>query len=160
MTLEDLKFEHLQGIDFTGIGQRDCYELNRDFFRDNFGIELPPFARPHDWESDKIDLIRNLHEQCGFEAITEWKIKDLRPADVLAMSINESNPNHLAINLGDGNILHHLFGRKSRIEPLAGFWRNHTAFVLRHPDVPDLRPVYPDVQYMDLLNARNAVAEG
>jgi cell wall-associated NlpC family hydrolase len=156
MTQEDLKFEHLQGIDFTGIGQRDCYELCRDFFRDNFEIELKPYARPHDWQSDEIDLIRMLHDDINFDIITDWRIKDLRPADVLAMSINEGNPNHLAINLGDGNILHHLYGRKSRIEPLHGFWRNHTSFILRHRDVPDLRPVLPDVDYMELLRARNS----
>lgn len=115
MTLEDLKSDHLQGIDFTGIGQRDCLELVRDFFRDNFGIQIKPYARPHDWNSDEIDLVRMLYDDANFEMITDWRIKDLRPADVLAMSINEANPNHLAINLGDGNILHHLYGRKSRI---------------------------------------------
>jgi cell wall-associated NlpC family hydrolase len=31
---------------------RDCYELGRDFFRDNFGIELTNYARPHDWSAD------------------------------------------------------------------------------------------------------------
>lgn len=156
MKLEDLKAEHLQGIPFTGIGKRDCYELVRDFYRDNFNIELTPYARPHDWESDKLDLIRNHYEAEGFEMLTDWKIKDLRPADLLIMAVNESNPNHIAINLGDGRILHHLYGKRSRIEEFHGWWRNHVSFVVRHKDVPDLRPVYPDVDYMELLRARNS----
>jgi cell wall-associated NlpC family hydrolase len=155
VTLEDLKYEHLQAIPFTEIGDRDCYELCRDFFRENFKIELTPYVRPHDWESDSLDLIRMFHDNEGFDSITDWRPKDLRPGDVLAMSINESNPNHLAIYVGDDKILHHLYGRMSRIEPLHGFWRNHTSFILRHKDVPDLRPVYPDVDYMELLRARN-----
>lgn len=160
MTLEDIKADHLQGIDFTGIGKRDCLELVRDFFRDNFDIRIKAYARPHDWNSDELDLIRMLHEDGNFEMITDWKIKDLHPADVLAIAIGEANPNHLAINLGDGNILHHLAGRKSRIEPLHGFWRNHTAYILRSRDVPDLRPVLPTVDYMELLRARNAITTG
>jgi cell wall-associated NlpC family hydrolase len=156
MTLEDLKYEHLEGIPFTTIGDRDCYELVRDFYSENFNMDLTPYARPHDWASDKMDLIRNLYDREGFEMITDWKIKDLRPADVMAVSINEANPNHLAIYVGEGNILHHLYGKRSRLEPLRGFWRNHTSFILRHPDVPDLRPVYPDVDYMELLRARNS----
>ena len=160
MTLEDLKYEHLQAIPFTGIGNRDCYDLVRDFYRDNFGMELTPYVRPHDWDSDKIDLIRNHYEAEGFEAITDWKPKDLRPGDILAMSINESNPNHLAIYVGDGKIIHHLYGRMSRVEPLHGFWRNLTSFIVRHPDVPDLTPVYPDVDYMELLRERNSAHQG
>jgi cell wall-associated NlpC family hydrolase len=152
-----LKYEHLQAIPFTGIGKRDCYALATDFFRDNFGIELTPYARPHDWEADKLDLFRNHYEAEGFDMITEWKPKDLRPADVLVMAIREANPNHCAIYLGDDTILHHLYGRMSSVEPLRGFYRNHTAFILRHKDVPDLRPVYPDVDYMELLRARNSI---
>lgn len=160
MTIDDLKYEHLQAIPWGGVGKQDCYSLTRQFYDENFGIKLPNFARPHDWQSDKVDLIRNYYSDQGFDMITDWRPKDLRPGDILAMAINESNPNHLAIYLGDGRILHHLYGRMSRIELFHGHWRNAVSCVFRHKDVPDLRPVYPDVDYMELLNARNATPKG
>lgn len=155
-----LKYEHLEMIPFTGIGNDDCFELQRRFFKDNFDIELPNYARPNDWKSDQLDLLRILPEKCGFETITEWKLKDLRPGDVMAIAINEANPNHLVVYLGDDKILHHLYGRFSNSEVYRDFWRDRTSFLLRHKDVPDLRPVYPDVDIKALLDARNAPPVG
>jgi cell wall-associated NlpC family hydrolase len=151
-----LKYEELEGRKFTHVGDIDCFRLCIDFFDLNFGIKIPNFARPRDWESDSMDLIRTLHEKAGFDIYPEWKPKDLHPADVLALSIGEANPNHLAIYLGDDEIFHHMAGRFSRREPLHGFWRNHTSFILRHPDVPDLRPVGATQDLMEFLRARNA----
>jgi cell wall-associated NlpC family hydrolase len=151
-----LKYQHLVGREFTGIGRQDCFDLGIAFFRDNFDIVVPNFARPHDWQSDKLDLISKVAPLAGFDRIDEWKPKDLRPADVLCLAIGEAKPNHFAIYLGDDLILHHLFGRRSDTAPFRDIWRTRTAYVLRHPDVPDLRPVYPDVDLQDIINARNA----
>lgn len=155
MDIVDLKIEEFEGIPWDGIGGHDCYELVRDFYRENFQIELTDYARPHDWESDKLDLLRNLYKHDGFKMITEWTPDELRPGDALCMSINEGNPNHIAIYVGEGEILHHLYGRMSRKEPFHGFWRNHISFILRHPDVPDLRPKVMDVNLLDFVRARN-----
>ena len=150
-----MKYEHLLGRPWNGIGRNDCLSLFRDLYKDNFNIEIADYARPHDWKSDRLDLIGLCYEREGFDKITDWKIKDIRPGDVLAMSIGERNPNHLAIYVGDSTIVHQKFGQLSNAEPLRDFWLHHTAYVLRHPDVPDLRPVYPDVNIMDLIRARN-----
>ena len=160
MTLDDLKYEHLTGRAFTGLGKQDCFDLCIHFFRDNFGIEIPNFARPNDWESDKLDLIPLLAPKAGFIRLDEWSPRDLRPADVLCLAIGESKPNHFAINLGTGQILHHLYGRYSATDEFREIWRKRTAYVLRHRDVPDLRHVYPDVSVKELLDARIAPPNG
>lgn len=151
----NLKYDHLEGRPFTGIGNDDCLKLFRDFFKDNFDISIRDYARPHDWSSDKLDLMGRCYEREGFEKITDWKLKDLRPADVLCLAIGESNPNHFAVYVGDDVILHHLYGKMSRAEQMRDFWRNHTCYILRHRSVPDLRPVYPEVLLSDLIDARN-----
>lgn len=151
MTLE---YDHLLHKQFRW-GEQDCFSLVRDFYARNFKIQITNYARPTNWSSDQMDLMRILPEREGFEQISNWKLKDLRPADVLCMAIGESNPNHFAVYLGDGRLVHHLYGRNSSEEEFRGFWRNRVSFILRHPDVPDLRPVYPDVDIMDILNARN-----
>jgi len=148
-----LQYEHLIGRPFS-MGFSDCFELTRQFFADNFDITISNYARPQDWSAANIDLVRRFHEREGFEMITDWKIKDLRPGDVMAMCIGDTNPNHLAIVVDDNQILHHLVNRLSNVEILRDFWRNVTAFILRHPAVPDLRPVYEDVDIGTLLNAR------
>lgn len=148
-----LKYEHLVGRTFAW-GIRDCFSLARDFFKDNFDIDLPNYARPQDWSSDRLDLIGMLYEPAGFERITDWRLKDLRPADVLCVSVGESNPNHFSIYVGDNTIVHHLYGRLSTAEPLQSFWSHATAYILRHKDVPDLTPVLPDVTIESLLRER------
>jgi cell wall-associated NlpC family hydrolase len=148
-----LQYEHLIGRPFV-MGKHDCFGLAREFYRLNFDVVVRDYARPQDWSSDNIDLIRMFYDREGFDIIADWKIKDLRPGDVLAMCIGESNPNHIAVMVDDGRILHHLYNRLSNVEELRDFWRTSTAFVLRHPNVPDLRPVYPDVDLGTLLNAR------
>lgn len=155
-----MRYDHLIGIPFTHIGDRDCFELVRDFNRDNFGIHIPNFARPHDWKSSRHDLIREYYQQTEFEMLTRWKPTDLRPGDILAIMINEPNPNHLAIVVDDAQILHHLYGRMSNVEPIRGYWLHNTAFVMRHPEVPDLRPVYPDVEIESILRERNSPPRG
>lgn len=156
MTLE---YEHLIDRPFLW-GTSDCLSLFRDFYKINFGIEITNYARPTNWSSDKLDLMRLCYEREGFDMITSWKPKDLRPGDVLCMAIGESNANHFAIYLGDDELLHHLYGRFSSKEVFRDFWRNSICYILRHPDVPDLRPVYPDIDLLEILNARNAAPEG
>lgn len=155
MTLEDLKYDDLLNIPFGGVGTQDCLSLVRGFYSENFGIEIPDFVRPNDWNADELDLIEILHERAGFNKITTWKPKDFRPGDLLCMAIGEQNANHLAVYVGEGEMIHHLFGRLSKKEPMRDFWFNSTCYLLRHPDVPNLNPVYPDVDIMDLVRARN-----
>lgn len=155
-----IKYEHLLNKPFTGIGRDDCFKLAIDFFKDNFNISIPNYARPVDWQSDKLDLMRLLPAHCGFEMICEWKPKDLRPGDVACVAVGESNPNHFAVYVGDDEIIHHLYGRYSTKEIFRDFWRKQTAFILRHPDVPDLRPTYPNLDLREFLNARNAPPVG
>jgi len=154
-----LIYEHLVDRPFV-FGAQDCLSLFRDFYKTNFNIDIRNYARPQNWSSDQLDLMRLCYEREGFDMVTDWKLKDLRPADVLCMAIGESNPNHFSIYLGDGEIVHHLAGRNSSKETFRDFWRSSTCYLLRHPDVPDLRPVYPDVDIRSLIDARNNAGTG
>jgi cell wall-associated NlpC family hydrolase len=151
-----LVYQHLIGRSFLW-GVRDCLGLLIELYRESFGIEITNYARPTDWSSDNESLIRKLYEREGFQMITDWRAKDLRPGDVLCMAIGESEPNHLAIYVGDNKIAHHLYGRLSSEEPFRDFYRNSTCFIIRHPDVPDLRPVHPDTDIRSLLRDRYRV---
>lgn len=148
-----LKFEHLLNIPFQW-GQDDCFGLVRKFFADNFDIRITNYARPTNWKAGDIDLPRMLFAREGFEMYPDWKKSDLRPGDVLLMAVGDTTANHFAVYVGDNTIIHHLYGRTSSQELLRDFWRNSVCYVLRHPDVPDLRPVLPDTDIRSLLRER------
>jgi cell wall-associated NlpC family hydrolase len=57
---------------------------------------------------------------------------DLRVGDVLLMQVHSEVPNHAAIVLGDGLILHHLQGRLSSRDVYGGYWQKITTHTLRH----------------------------
>lgn len=152
MEIKDLKYKNLLGFPWE-INNRDCFTLTQGFFDQNFGIKIPDVARPNNWNADRLDLIGKVYPRTGFQKVTDmWD--DLRPCDVLACSVQSSNPNHLAIYIGNNELLHHRLGVNSCVETLRPFWRMTTGYILRHPDVPDLRPTLPDGNIEDLLRAR------
>lgn len=149
----ELTYEHLLGRQYVP-GKVHCLKLVRDFYRDNFGIEIQDYAIPHDWDSNKLNLIEIVHEREGFEKVEDWSIKSLRPGDLLCVAVNASNANHFLINVGGNQLLHHPLHQLSRVDPMRNFWRMSTCFVLRHPDVPDLTPQKSDTTIQELLDAR------
>lgn len=149
----ELQFEHLIGLPHSP-ERRDCFELVRDFYRVNFGIEITRYPVPNDWDADKLDLVNLIAEREGFRHVPDWSIKCLRPGDVLALSIGASNANHLAIYLGGNEMLHHPLFRASRKEAWANWWNSAVLYVLRHPDVPDMTVQLPHASIQELNNAR------
>ncbi len=105
-------------------GIQDCYTLARDVFRG-----LPDFLRfPGFWES--TDLFTSSLQFAGFEAFDD----DPAPGDALLMSIRGGGvPNHCAVYLGAGRIVHHLPGRLSREEDLGPLVRAVVMKVRRKP---------------------------
>lgn len=152
----ELVYDHLLGRAYEP-SRVHCYKLVRDFFADNFGLAMADYAIPHDWDADQLDLIGKIHEREGFEKIEGWSIRKLRPADVLCVAVRSRIANHLVINVGGNQLLHHPVDNMSRLEPMRDFWRMNTCYVLRHPDVPDLTPVKQDITIQELIDARYRV---
>lgn len=144
-----LKYEHLLGRPFVH-GSQDCYGLIRDFYRDNFGLTLTNYARPTDWWWNGLDLYRKYFAAEGFRSI-DVPLNEVRPADLFLVALDAEIPNHAAIYLGDGKILHHRYGKLSQVHPYSGAMRNRTTGIIRHKDVPDLRPPLEPFDIMQRL---------
>lgn len=156
-----IKYDHLLGLEFKH-GTRDCYELARDFYRDNFQIELEPIARPDKWWDHGLNLYMDLFRSQGFEVI-HCLPRDIRVGDGFLMAVyvdgarqtpleNKSRvANHCAIHVGQGRILHHVYGRLSDVENYKGVWFNTTVAILRHKDVPAVIDKPTVVNFMTLL---------
>ena len=117
----------------------DCFELIRDFFKDNRIHEIPPYAKPdHWWEDGTLDLYMDNFEREGFQVVDE-PVSEWRPGDVILMAVGTKVACHGAILLPDNTILHHFIDRISCAEPYRPLYRNMTVGTLRHPNCPDYR---------------------
>jgi cell wall-associated NlpC family hydrolase len=48
------------------------------------------------------------------------------------MQIRSKVPNHAAVYIGDGMIMHHMYKRLSTRDMYGGMWADHATHVLRH----------------------------
>lgn len=110
-------------------GVLDCYAIIRDWYKQERNIELPNFERSDDWWKRGENLYLDNFSNAGFKQIEQ---KDLLEGDVILMTINSSVPNHGALYLGDGLILHHIHGRLSTREVFGGYYLKNTTHYLRH----------------------------
>lgn len=113
-------------------GRGDCYALVRDWYCEQRGLILPEVPRDNEWWNTGQSLYTDHLHPLGFRAIT---LDQLQPGDGLLLHVLSPVPNHAAIYVGGGLILHHLPNRLSRREPF-GRWQNLVTHVLRAPAPP------------------------
>lgn len=111
-------------------GLADCYALVRDWYRTEAGILLPDFPRPDRWWERGGNLLAENLAAGGFVRCDEPE----RVGDGYVMQVQAPVPNHCAVYVGDGLLLHHLCGRLSRREPVHR-WRSHILYRVRHQEV-------------------------
>lgn len=127
----------LVGREFE-FGVQDCYTLIQDYFHRELGIVLPDYDRDDGfWEPRRLadgswqpgrELYLEGFESAGFVAIDG----EPQQHDVILMQVSADVSNHGAVYLGDGRILHHLYGRLSTRDVYGGYWLRHTTRLLRH----------------------------
>jgi cell wall-associated NlpC family hydrolase len=133
-----IKYEHLLGREFV-LGKSDCYSIVRDFYRDNYGIELPNYARPTNFWEVGMDMYMERFRKNNFEVLHVHPA-ELVTGDVFLMSIHASVVNHAGVLVGRGQMLHHVVRQMSTVTPYAGLWRNNTMAIVRHREVKSLQP--------------------
>lgn len=126
----------LQGQSYE-VGDRDCWGTVARFFDQAFDIQLPNFARPMFFWEHNLDLIGAGYHYAGFEVV-DVPLAQLAIGDVLVMAVAHSKPNHCAVYVGNGQILHHLFGGLSILEPLNMNWRRRVLWIGRHPQAYEI----------------------
>lgn len=117
----------LVGREFS-YGTLDCYTLVRDWYRQERGVELPSFASEDGWWDRGETLVLDYYQRAGFRRV----YGPPEPGDVVVMQIRASTPNHTAVYLGDGVMLHHMYNRLSTREPLGGYWLQNMVMLLRY----------------------------
>lgn len=112
-------------------GVMDCYTLCRDWYKRERGIDLPDFMRWDNWWNEGANLYMDNIEVAGFEEVS-MDPKNFKIGDMVIMQIRGKAPNHAGIYIGDGLILHHLYGRLSSRDVYGGYWKDVTRTVIRY----------------------------
>lgn len=120
-------------------GILDCYSIIKDWYKRERGIELDNFDRADGWWNDGSSnlYLDNFESQGFFDIGTKRKPSqecDPEVGDVILMQIRSKNevPNHAAVYIGDGMILHHLHGRLSSRDIYGGYFREATRVIVRY----------------------------
>lgn len=112
-------------------GVFDCYTLIRDYYKKEFNVYLPTnIQRNWEWWLQGENLYLDNAKYYDFAEVTE-----VQKHDVLVMKVASSVPNHGAIYLGDGKILHHMAGRFSTIQNLTATLKQKIAAIYRLKNV-------------------------
>ncbi len=109
-------------------GILDCYTLIQDWYFQEVGAHLPHFPRAVEWWKKGDNLYLDHFGDAGFVEAAG----PLQRGDVILMQVLSDVPNHAAVYLGDDLMLHHLQNRLSAREPYGGYWKKHTAKVVRY----------------------------
>lgn len=108
-------------------GVSDCYTILADYYKEELGIELKECYRPNEWWINGQNLYLDNASEWGFVQVDEPQ-----KHDVLLMQVGSPVPNHAAIWLGDGLILHHQLNRLSSKDVYGGWLKKITTHVFRH----------------------------
>ncbi|MHC1728583.1 MAG: C40 family peptidase [Syntrophobacteraceae bacterium] len=112
------------------MGVFDCYSLVRDWYRLNHNMVLPMGARDPNWWVTGANMIPENYAKAGFVEVE----KPEKIGDVIIGKVLGTVENHTGVYIGNGLVLHHLYDRLSRREPL-GPWMKFVTRVLRHKDL-------------------------
>lgn len=106
----------------------DCYAIIRDWYQLERGITLPNFKRTDGWWDRGENLYMKLYAEAGFVPASG----EVQIGDVIVMQVKAEEPNHAAVYLGDGVMVHHMYGQLSNRVPYGGYWAERTITILRY----------------------------
>lgn len=116
-------------------GVHDCWAVVRDWYRWEWNLDIPDFHREPDFWRRGENLFVDGMEAAGMVDVGDC---DVEVGDAFLIQVGSPVPNHIALYIGDGLILHHCQGRLSSREPWGGYWAKHASHHLRH--ISKMRP--------------------
>ncbi len=117
-------------------GVTDCYNLIRDFYRQELNITLKDVPRDWEWWSKDQTLYEDGFKEAGFHKIDQ---SEVQYGDVFLANIRSNTPNHGGVYVGDEMILHHLTGShavENRLpkRDLVCRYQNYISYWLRYEE--------------------------
>lgn len=117
-------------------GVHFCYSLVKDFYSMIYGIEIPPVAIEWEfWKKKENNIFENVLSETDFKPVS---LNHILPGDAFFCNIRSEQPNHIAVYIGDGLMLHHMTGRNpvdlSSLSTIDSYerWQPFVTKVVRH----------------------------
>lgn len=132
------------------LGSSDCYTIIRDIFERAYGIAIPNYARPFNFDTPELDLFGKIQQEDFWVHLSTIDIKDMQAGDVLSMKVRSAhdNVNHVAIYLGNQMFLHQLLNSKPSEETLSLAWLRRIHLVSRHKEMETVKPKFSVIDLM------------
>jgi proteasome lid subunit RPN8/RPN11 len=128
-------------------GVMDCYSLVRDYYLEKLGIKLPLISYTPNWAHTGSDLYTMNLPKNDFVQVSP----PLQEHDLILMQLRARVPNHIAIYIGDGLMLHHPQAHLSGLHPYIceqGYYAKNTVGFYRHKSL--LKPTVKEMEVMVL----------
>lgn len=109
----------------------DCYEILRSWFWQTHGILIKPNPREYAFWTESPNEV--LDKYTNFDFVEVFG-DELRIGDVFVLRVIGNYTSHVAIYIGDDQILHHLPNQLSKPDSFPK-WRNRIVKKLRHRDL-------------------------
>lgn len=112
-------------------GTFDCWSLVVDYMKRNHGITLNnDYPRLPNFWREGMPLFS---EHYADEDLVVVNGQEHQDGDILMFQTDASGEiSHVGVYIGNGQFLHHVQGRLSRIDIYGGYWLKHTTLHLRH----------------------------
>lgn len=111
-------------------GILDCCTLVRDYYKQNLDIEFECYSGEDGWWDEGESRYLDNYKEQGFVRVRGKN--NFKKHDIFLIKLVSPVPNHAAVYIGDGRVLHHVHGRLSNRELYGGYWIKHTTHHLRH----------------------------
>jgi cell wall-associated NlpC family hydrolase len=108
----------------------DCFSLCQDWLYKEFDLIIPTIPRTPFWDDEGQNYMEDLYDKMeGFNK--KIPLNELERGDILFYKVRSPVVNHLAIYLGDNQVLSHWYQRTSCIEDF-GKWARYIQFAARY----------------------------
>jgi len=108
----------------------DCVNLVRDYLKQETGVNIGDLRRDLSTIQLGTDQMKAYCETNGFEIVTGHPLKKY---DIVVMQLGRVElPNHVAVYIGGGQIIHQVIHRASTTDVYGGYWEKHTVAILRN----------------------------
>jgi proteasome lid subunit RPN8/RPN11 len=84
-----------------------CYQLYRDWWKQERGVILPTWPMHEDFVQRGMDIFTDYREKVGLTDLGKTDISNLQVGDMLLGKLRGSFPNHCGIYVGNDLMLHH-----------------------------------------------------
>lgn len=130
------------------LGTSDCLTTIRDLLSRAYGVEIPNYARPFNFDSPELDLFTKIHNEDFWYHRPVIDVKEMQAGDILSMKVRSENVNHVGIYLGNQMFLHQLLNCKPREENLTPAWFRRIHLVSQHKDIDLEKPLFSVIDLM------------